>query len=79
MNVGQRVRRLRQERGWSQARLAKEAGMSVPGISYIETGTNTPTAASLLKLSEGLGVGVEEFFPPKARCRSSSTLEQVTR
>ena len=78
MSIGEEVRRLRRERGWSQARLAEESGMSVPGISYIENGARLPNSTSLLKLAEGLDVGIEELYP-KASRRSSSCLEKATR
>ena len=61
--VGREVRRLREERGWGQAKLAVEAGMAVSGVSQIENGKRNPNSATLLKLARALGVEVADLFP----------------
>jgi transcriptional regulator with XRE-family HTH domain len=61
--VGREVRRLREALGWSQTRLAVEAGMSVSGISMIENGHRNLSTATLAKLAEALGVEVRDLFP----------------
>ncbi|MDP9481444.1 MAG: helix-turn-helix domain-containing protein [Actinomycetota bacterium] len=62
-DVGREVRRLREERGWSQAKLAAGADMAVSGISQIETGVRSPSAATLTKLARAFGVEVADLFP----------------
>lgn len=62
-DVGREVRRLREERGWSQAKLAAAADMAVSGISQIETGVRSPSAATLTKLARALGLEVADLFP----------------
>jgi transcriptional regulator with XRE-family HTH domain len=69
MEVGTEIRRLRAEKGWSQAKLAGAADMGVSGISQIETGARNPSAVTLSKIAEALGVGVADLFP-KANDRS---------
>ena len=61
--VGREVRRLREERGWGQAKLAVEAGMAVSGVSQIENGKRNPNSATLTKLARALGVEVGDLFP----------------
>lgn len=61
--VGQEVRRMREKRGWSQAKLAAGADMAVSGISQIETGARSPSAATLTKLARAFGVEVADLFP----------------
>src|ERR671912_2728568 len=61
--VGREVRRLREAKGWSQTKLAVEAGMSVSGISMIENGHRNLSTTTLAKLAEALGVGVRDLFP----------------
>jgi transcriptional regulator with XRE-family HTH domain len=61
--VGREVRRLREALGWSQTRLAVEAGMSVSGISMIENGHRNLSTVTLAKLAEALGVEVRDLFP----------------
>jgi len=52
--VGQRIKRLREERGLSQRDLA-EPGVSYAYVSRIEDGQRTPSAKALRKLAEKLG------------------------
>jgi len=61
--VGREIKRLREAKGWSQTRLAAEAGMSVSGISMIENGHRNLSTTTLAKLAEALGVGVRDLFP----------------
>jgi transcriptional regulator with XRE-family HTH domain len=56
MDVGREIRRLREARGWSQAKLAGATGMGVSGISQIETGARNPSAVTLWKIAGALGV-----------------------
>ena len=53
--IGQRLYRLRHERGLSQQKLA-EAGLSTAHISRIESGTRTPSVKALRLLALTLGV-----------------------
>src|SRR5215217_9505110 len=61
--IGREVKRLREAKGWSQTRLAAEAGMSVSGISMIENSHRNLSTTTLAKLAEALGVGVRDLFP----------------
>jgi transcriptional regulator with XRE-family HTH domain len=61
--VGAQIRRLRKAQGWTVAQLAVYAGMSPSAVSQIETGHRSPTAGSMSKLAEALGVEVRDFFP----------------
>src|SRR5215208_8399588 len=54
--VGREVRRRREVLGWSQAKLAVEAGMAVSAVSQIENGHRRPSAGSLEKLSRAYGL-----------------------
>ncbi len=62
-DVGQEVRRLREAKGWGQARLAVEAGVAVSGVSQIENGHRNPNSATLIKLARALDVDVADLFP----------------
>ena len=61
--VGARIKRLREEREWSMAKLAVEADMSVSGVSMIETGKRNLTTTTLAKLARAFGVEVADLFP----------------
>lgn len=64
--VGREVRRRRESREWSQAKLAVEAGMAVSAVSQIETGRRAPSAGSLGKLADAFGVEIGDLFPKAA-------------
>jgi transcriptional regulator with XRE-family HTH domain len=61
--VGQEIKRLREARGWIQAKLAVEAGMAPSAVNQIENGKRSPSASSLNKLASALGVEVGDLFP----------------
>ena len=62
-DVGRQVKSFREERGWTQPKLAVEAGMAVSAVNQIENGKRSPSAASLIKLATALGVEVADLFP----------------
>jgi DNA-binding XRE family transcriptional regulator len=60
------LKRLREEKGWSVSRLAKEAEVSASTIRGIEQGVGefgipNPTLLVLLKIAIALEVGIEEL------------------
>jgi transcriptional regulator with XRE-family HTH domain len=65
MTLGEKLRKLRKERGWKQQEVADRSGVSRPLISYLEqprhSGTN-PTAKTMLRLASVFDIEVEEFF-----------------
>jgi len=63
MTVGQEIKRLREKKGWSQAKLGVLAGTGPSGISQIETGRRNPSAATLERIARALGVEVRDLFP----------------
>ena len=59
--VGQNVRRIRKDRGWSQEELAFESGLHRTYISGIERGARNPTILILARLAETLQVTVDQL------------------
>ncbi len=59
--VGQNVKRIRKERGWSQEELAFESGLHRTYISGIERGARNPTILILARLAETLRVTIDEL------------------
>ncbi len=57
------LRRLRKERGLTQAKLAVQAGLDPSSLSQIETGARRPNTRTLEKLAGVLGVEVADLFP----------------
>ncbi len=62
INVGQRLRTLREQQGLSLRALAEQCGLSVNAISLIERGETSPTVSSLHQLATALGVPITSFF-----------------
>ncbi len=63
-SVGYLVMALRKRRGWSQAKLAKEAKVYRNGVKAVESGKGNPTLATLTKLFDALGYGIEIKLRP---------------
>src|SRR5215204_717065 len=63
MEIGSRIRAARKAAGLSQEELARRAGMSLKGMSYIERGhIEDPHYSSLSKIADGLGVSLGELL-----------------
>ena len=60
--VGENVKRLRVEKGISQNRLAKLAGISQSALSSIESSTKAPSIDSVLLLAQALHCSVAELM-----------------
>lgn len=56
------LRELRAERGWSQARLAEELGVSRQTVNAIETGRFDPSLPLALRIAQLFGRPVEQIF-----------------
>lgn len=61
-NVGQRVRQLRSESGWSIRALAEASGLSANTLSLIENGKISPSVSTLHRVAQALGVPITAFF-----------------
>jgi transcriptional regulator with XRE-family HTH domain len=59
MALGERIRQLRAERGWSQEELATHVGSDARGISRYENGRITPSLDALLRIAETLNVSLD--------------------
>ena len=57
-DFGHRVREMRSSKGWSQERLAEEAGMHRTYVGGIERGERNPTLLNIAKLARALGVPI---------------------
>jgi transcriptional regulator with XRE-family HTH domain len=60
--VGQRLARLRKERGITQGELAQRLGISQPNISFYETGELRLHADVIIELTHILGVSADELL-----------------
>ena len=53
---GATIRRLREDRGWTQEELAHEAEMSATYLGFLERGENVPTLPVIFRLAGALDV-----------------------
>jgi molybdate-binding protein/DNA-binding XRE family transcriptional regulator len=60
-----RVKLLRQARGWTQDELAQAAGLSRTGVGAIEAARLVPSVAAAIGLARALGCAVEDLFGPQ--------------
>ena len=56
--IGRRVRDRRVERGWTLDELAERSGVSRRMVVNVEQGVSNPSIATLLRLSDALGLGL---------------------
>jgi transcriptional regulator with XRE-family HTH domain len=56
------VRRLRLAHGWTLEEAAERADVDVRHVQLLETGSANPTAATLLRVARGFGVGLDALF-----------------
>jgi transcriptional regulator with XRE-family HTH domain len=62
VGFGQRVRVLRDRRGWSQEQLAQACGLHRTYVGGIERGERNPSLINIGRIANALGVGVAELF-----------------
>ncbi len=62
VDVGVRIRELREERGMSMRALARASGLSPNAISVIERGMSSPSVSTLYKLADAMDIQVTAFF-----------------
>lgn len=60
--IGSRIKGLRAERGWTQERLAEEAGISRTYMGTVELGAKEATVWTLFRIARALEVDVSGLF-----------------
>ena len=62
LNLGQKIKNLRQRKGISRQQIVERTGLSKPLLSQIESEVVAPPVATLLKISKALNVNIGYFF-----------------
>jgi len=60
--IGKRIKHFRKSNALSMRDLAQKSGLSANAISRIERGENSPTISSLKRISEALGIPINDLF-----------------
>jgi transcriptional regulator with XRE-family HTH domain len=61
------LRRLRESKGWTAYRLAKESDVSQITLARLEAGGRDPQLSTLVKLADALGVTLDELCGRRAK------------
>lgn len=62
MKIGEKIKELRMEHGFSQSTLAKKINVSQKAVDYWERGVNEPKASYIMAIVRFFGVSFDEFF-----------------
>jgi len=62
LNLGLRLRHIREERGFSQRELARLAGIGNATISAIESNTTNPSVGALKRILDCIPIAIGDFF-----------------
>ena len=76
MDIGKKLRRIREEKKWSAYHLTQLTGVSGHHIKGIEEGTRQPTIDTLERLVTALGSTLAEFFNDNEECTYLSENEK---
>ena len=71
--LSRNIKRFRQRRGWSQAKLAEKMEISTNYLSDIETKRGWVSPLSLVKMANALEIEVYELFKPEETASDNVT------
>ncbi|MDY6884244.1 MAG: helix-turn-helix transcriptional regulator [Pseudomonadota bacterium] len=75
MTLGERIKRLRQERNWSQAQLAQRLNAHQKQVSGYERNVHVPSVEVLIRLAELLNVSLDYLaFENREDTRNASQI-----
>jgi transcriptional regulator with XRE-family HTH domain len=65
-SLGEGVRRLRRQRGWTLAELSGKTGLAISTLSKVENNQISLTYHNLAKLAAGMDLDIADFFAPES-------------
>lgn len=79
MDILNRIKQLRDERGWSNYKLAKEADIAEGSLNNLFRLNNQPTIPTLEAICKGFGISLSQFFAEgnEAIVRSDEQREMI--
>jgi transcriptional regulator with XRE-family HTH domain len=70
MELAERLLELRKQKGWSQWRLAQEAGIPQPSVSRLESGNiEDPLLSTIEKIAKAFGVSIDYLVSEEYRVK----------
>ncbi len=79
INVGRKLRELRQQRGLSLRQLSKKVDVSPSTIQKVEQNLISPTLGTVLKITKGLGTNLQSLLDEHMEAKDVVHLPQVKR
>ncbi len=79
LGLGERIRRLREQKGMAPADLARLSGLDEKRLLAIESNQNQPLIADLIQLSKVLGVNVADIFRERPPSKNFEILRRGER
>lgn len=67
MTIGERIRKYRKEKGWTQSQLAEEADLCTVYISSYETGRWLPSLLNIIAIADALNVSLDDIVGRKVK------------
>ena len=77
MDTNERLRRLLEERGWTEYRLAKKCGLSQSTIANIYRRNTVPSIATLEAICNGFGITLSQFFADEQMVELTPELKDI--
>ena len=77
MDTNERLRRLLEERGWSEYRLAKSCGLNQSTIANIYRRNTVPSIATLETICQGFCITLSQFFSDGEMVELTSELKEL--
>jgi transcriptional regulator with XRE-family HTH domain len=62
VRLGNRIRTLRKQRGWTQVEMAEKVGIDRSFLADVERGKRNVSILTLFHISEGLGTTLSHLF-----------------
>lgn len=77
MDIHERLKRLLDERGWSEYRLAKNCGLSESTIANIFRRNTTPSLPTIESICRGFNISLSQFFADGEMVELSPELKEL--
>lgn len=77
MDTNERLRKMLDERGWTEYKLAKVCGLNQSTIANVYRRNTVPTISTLESICKGFGITLSQFFAEGDMVELSPELKEV--
>ena len=77
MSLGKNIRRMRRDKGWTQAELAERAGIKINHVSKLEQDDTDPKLSTLYKLMQAFSCSPDSLLMDLNRVSADAILRQT--